>query len=90
MLSVWISELFVSSEPPVEMLATGHVYLDISLIETDSGRHHGDTETKLNKLVQCCDNNKLDQSLLAFQYFITENLRYTNFAFLVKLGHFKH
>ena len=72
-------------------LATGHVYLDISLIETDSDRQdQGDTETKLNKLVQCCDNNKLDQSLLAFQYFISENLRYTNFAFLVKLGHFKH
>ena len=46
------------------MLATGHVYLDLSLIETDSGRHYMErryTETKLNKLVQCCDNNKLDQ-----------------------------
>ena len=40
-----ISELFVSQEAPVEMLATGRVYLDISLIETDSDRHHGDTET---------------------------------------------
>ena len=50
------------------MLATGHVYLDLSLIETDSDRqryHYGDTETKLNKLVQCCDNNQLEHWLVA-------------------------